>query len=232
MQALNSLFDMGGIQHILRFFHTFAGLIWIGHLYYLNFVQGGYMNDLDAAGKSMAQQKLFPRAFWWFRHGALWTMIIGIILLLMEGGQQGANFQWSSYWVNILTGGLMGMVMGTNVWMVIWPVQREVIANAVNVASGKPANASIAARLPRAALASRTNVLLSIPMLFFMLSARHWQYGVENLAPYWIAALLVIGAIEANVFKGKMGPMTTVKGVLTSGFVLLVVFILMIGLLI
>jgi uncharacterized membrane protein len=126
----------------------------------------------------------------------------------------------------------MGTIMAYNVWMVIWPVQRDVIQNAINVAGGKPANATLAARLPRAALASRTNVLFSIPMLFFMLSARHWTYGVSSPMVYFVVALLVIIGIEANVFKGKMGPLTTVKGVITSGFVLLVVFILLVSFLV
>ena len=232
METLNTLFTTEGLRNILRFLHTFAGLIWIGHLYYLNFVQGGFMNEVDAPVKSVAQQKLFPKVFWWFRYGALWTWVIGFVLLLLQGSQEGAGFMWNSYWVNILTGAMLGTLMAINVWFVIWPTQKLVIANAINVAAGKPADASFASRVPRAGLASRTNVLFSIPMLFFMLSARHWTYGVEGVGVYFAVAILLMLVLEANVFKGKMGPLTTVKGVLTCGFVLLLVFILLISFLV
>lgn len=213
--------QMEFVHFILRYLHTFAALIWIGHLYYLNFVQGAFMNEVDAPVKTVAQSKLFPRVMWWFRYGALWTFILGVLLLAMKGHQIG--FTATSYWVNILTGALFGTIMAYNVWMVIWPRQKKIIENALNVAQGKPAEAGIADLAARAGVASRTNVLLSIPMLFFMNSASHWAYGVADVTIYSIiVALLTIG-IEANALKGKMGPMTTVKGVLTCGFILTVV---------
>ncbi len=204
---------------VLRYLHTFAGLIWIGHLYYLNFVQGAFMNEVDAPIKTVAQSKLFPRVMWWFRYGALWTFILGIILILMTAHQM-KGFSANSYWINILTGAWLGSLMAYNVWMVIWPRQRKIIENAQNVAQGKPAAAGIADLASRALVASRTNVLFSIPMLWFMLAARHWSYGVnpDRVVIYAIIIAIVTGAIEFNALKGKTGPMTTVKGVLTSGF--------------
>ncbi|MCM2281982.1 MAG: urate hydroxylase PuuD [Bdellovibrionaceae bacterium] len=234
METLATLFDMQGMHFIFRMLHTFAGLIWIGHLYYLNFCQGGFMAEADAPMKSMMQRKMFPRVLWWFRYGALWTFIIGLVLLSMRGHQEGAGLMMNSYWVNILTGALMATIMAGNVWFVIWPAQKLVIASAEQVATGGQAIAEAAPRAAQATVASRTNVLLSIPMLFFMNAASHWSYGGGQLSTslYWIITFIVLGAIEFNALKGKTGPMTTVKGVLTSGFVLLAVFILLIALLV
>jgi uncharacterized membrane protein len=62
-----SLFTIDGMLFILRWMHFFAGVIWIGHLYYFNFTQGGFMAETDAGAKSQVLQKLLPRALWWFR---------------------------------------------------------------------------------------------------------------------------------------------------------------------
>lgn len=210
---------------LLRYLHTFAAIIWIGHLYYLNFVQGAYMNDIEAPMKTAAQIKLFPRVMWWFRYGALWTFILGVCLLTLKGHQSGFVAA-SSYWVNILTGALLGTCMAANVWFIIWPRQKQIIANAGKVAKGETAIPGIAAMAARSGVASRTNVFLSIPMLFFMNGAMHWSYGVkEDMVPvYWIITFIIVAAIEFNALKGKLGPLTTVKGVLTCGFGLLAVF--------
>ncbi len=236
MDTFSSLFSLEGLHFLLRWMHVFFGVIWIGHLYYFNFVQGSFFNETDAATKSNAIQKLVPRALWWFRYGALWTMILGLLLLAIRGHQMRESLILTSYWVSILTGTVMGLMMAGNVWMVIWPAQQVVIQNAVQTAAGKPAIAEAAARGARAMVASRTNTLLSIPMLFFMLSASHWTYG-GNLAStgtmiYFILTGLILLAIEVNALKGKTGPMTTIKGVITGGFVLTFIFILMISFLV
>lgn len=221
------------MHFVFRYLHTFAGIIWIGHLYYLNFCQGGFMAEVDAPVKSSMQRKMFPKVLWWFRYGALWTFILGVILLLIRGHEQREALMMTSYWVNILTGSAMATIMAANVWFVIWPAQKLVIASAEQVAAGGQAIAEAAPRAAQAAVASRTNVLLSIPMLFFMGAASHWAYGGGDLnsgstAVYWVLALLLLAGIEFNALKGKSGPMTTVKGVIVSGFVLLLVFILLI----
>ncbi len=233
MDTFTSLFSLEGMHFLLRWVHVFFGIIWIGHLYYFNFVQGSFFNETDAATKSNAIQKLVPRALWWFRWGALWTMTLGILLLAIKGHQMREGLVLSDYWVSILTGSAMGLMMAGNVWMVIWPAQRVVIQNAVQTASGKPAIADAAARGARAMVASRTNTLLSIPMLFFMLSASHWRFGgdlasIGTMVYFIIAGLLLLG-IELNALKGKTGPMTTIKGVITCGFVLTLIFILLIS---
>jgi uncharacterized membrane protein len=220
-------FSVDKLLFLLRFFHIFFGVLWIGLLYYFNFVQGAFFNEVDAVVKSSAIQKLVPRALWWFRWAALWTFLIGLTILAIRGHQDGHAGMMSSYWMNILTGALMGTIMAANVWMIIWPNQKIVIANAVQTAGGGAANPNAAAAGAKAALASRTNVLFSIPMLFYMASARHLIYGVgeqSNVTLYWILVFITVFGIQANAVFGKQGVMTTIRGVITSGFVLTVIF--------
>lgn len=222
-----TLFTLDGLLFFLRFLHIFFGIIWIGLLYYFNFVQGAFFNEVDAVVKSTATQKLVPRALWWFRWGAFWTFIMGLAILTIRGHQAGADGMMSSYWMNILTGALMGTIMAANVWFVIWPNQKVVIQNAVQTASGGAAIPNAAACGARALVASRTNTLFSIPMLFYMASARHLIYGVSaesKIGLYWLLVFVVVGGIEVNALIGKTGPITTVKGVITSGFVLTAIF--------
>ena len=194
--------------------------MWIGHLYYFNFTQGAFMAATDAPTKSQATQKLLPVALYWFRWGAMWTFVSGVLMLHTA---QYVGFSITGDWgVKILTGGLFGTLMFLNVWLVIWPHQKVIIANAENVAKGQPANPEAALRAPKALLASRTNTLFSIPMLFFMGAAPHLPIQIDmSKAGLWYGIIIVlVGALEFNALKGKLGPMTTVKGVITSGFVL------------
>lgn len=222
-----ALTNMVGIHFFLKWLHIFFGLLWIGHLYYFNFTQGAFMNQTDAPTKSQVQQKLLPIALWWFRWGAMWTFVTGLLMLHTASS---TGFSITGDWgVKILTGSLMGITMWFNVWFIIWPKQKLVIENAKNVSEGKPANPDVANAAAKALLASRTNTLLSIPMLFFMVGAAHLpiQMNMDNALTYWVVTLLLWAGIEFNAFKGKLGPMTTVKGVITSGFVLTFVLYLL-----
>lgn len=225
---MEALFSMDGATFALRFLHYFFGVVWIGLLYYFNFVQGAFFNETDGATKSNAIQKLVPRALWWFRFGALYTFLTGLIILLYKGHQLGATFLETSYGVNILIGATLGIFMAANVWFVIWPAQKVVIQSATQVAGGGQPLANAAAKAAQAGLASRTNTLFSVPMLFFMGAASHLQYQVTNSSLLLGVAGLIILGIEGNALKGKMGPLTTIKGVITSGFVLTAIFIALI----
>ncbi len=209
-------FSMDGILFLLRWFHIFFGVIWIGHLYYFNFVQGAFMKEAAAGAKPEVLGNLLPRALWWFRWGAFWTMATGIVLILAYAHEmEGFNNNWG---VTIVIGAAMGLVMGSNVWFVIWPNQKLVIQNATGTAVPNVADAAA-----KALLASRTNVLLSIPMLFFMAASRHLVVTSKdepNYTVYWIVAFALLALIEINALKGKLGPLETVKGVVTGGFIL------------
>ena len=215
-----ALFSMDGLLFLLRWIHFIAGVTWIGLLYYFNFVQGAFFAETDAATKSGAIQKLVPRALWWFRYGALYTMASGLLILAIRGHLGGPAIFASSWGVCILTGMTMGLVMGANVWFIIWPNQKIVIESTTAVAKGGQANPAAAAAGAKAGLASRTNTLFSFPMLFFMGAASHLPLGIGPNANFMVLAIVmavIIGAIELNALKGKMGPMTTVKGVIHCG---------------
>jgi len=225
-----------GLHFLNRYLHVFFAVIWIGHLYYFNFVQGAFMAETDAPAKSQVLQKLLPRALWWFRYGALGTFLTGLIMLMIKAhvDAKGSGFA-HAYWVNILTGALLATIMFLNVWLIIWPKQQIVMKNAALTAGGGAALPEAPAAAARALLASRTNTLFSIPMIFFMLSAAHVSYAVEEtsqLSLYYICLLIVVGALQGNGMYGKTGPITTIKGVITCGFALTVVLIGLISLLI
>ncbi len=213
----------------LRWIHFLAGITWIGLLYYFNFVQTPFFAEAEAPTRSAAIQKLVPRALWWFRWGAMVTFLAGALIYLHKLAQAGVTgFYSTSYGWAITVGGLLGTIMFLNVWLVIWPSQKVVIASATQVAQGGQAIPEAAARARRSGLASRTNTLFSIPMLFYMGAASHLTLFGEASAGS-IAGLIIVGgaivaAIEANALIGSQGPikkpLDTVSGTLWAGFIL------------
>jgi uncharacterized membrane protein len=153
--------------HLTRYAHIFSGIMWIGLLYYLNFVQVPAFARMDAAARTNAVKILVPRVLLFFRMAALGTVTFGILyilgaLVLIDGYMDSPRF-WS-----IGIGGLLGIIMASNVWFIIWPNQKKIIRAAQE---GKPPADPSWAR--KAFLASRTNTMLSIPMLFYMVGALH-----------------------------------------------------------
>jgi uncharacterized membrane protein len=231
------IFSLEGWYFLLRWIHFLAGITWIGMLYYFNFVQTPFFgSELGGTAKSAMTRGLVPNALWWFRWGAMFTFATGWLIVATKLGHDGVPLG-SGYMTRILTGGLLGTIMWANVWFVIWPAQQVVIANANTVASGGQANPAAAARGAKAGMASRTNTLLSIPMLFFMAAASHFptltsslDTGGGALGAYWVVALLVMGALEANALIGpgaqtqKM--LTTVSGTIHGGLIVSIVFYL------
>ncbi len=221
-----AMFSQEGLVMFLRFVHFFAGVAWIGHLYYFNFVQGAFFAEIDAPVKNVAFSKLVPKALWWFRYGALFTFVSGVAMLGIQGAELKADFFLTPYGLYIWPGVLMGTLMFLNVWLIIWPNQQVLIANANTVLGGGAANPAAAASAGKALLASRTNTMFSIPLLFFMGASRHLSIGMgENVNPYIAVGVVsaIILALEVNAIKGKLGPLTTVKGVIHCGLGLLVV---------
>jgi uncharacterized membrane protein len=213
-------------EFVLRWLHFLAGITWIGLLYYFNFVQGPFMAEADPATKSTATQKLVPRALRWFRGGAIVTFFTGILIIAKRLGESPLGAAaWSTPWaITILTGGLFGTLMFINVVAVIWPKQQIVIASAKAAASGGQANAAAPAAARRAFLASRTNVLFSIPMLFYMGAASHLPLpGGGNHAAYWASVIVVALLLEINALTATTGPTTKpiekIPGVIVTGFV-------------
>ena len=227
-----------GWYFLFRWLHFLAGITWIGMLYYFNFVQTPFFGtELGGQAKSAMTRGLVPNALWWFRWGAMLTFLSGLTILVLKLFHGAGMPLSSAYMTIILTGALMGTLMWANVWFVIWPAQQVVIANAENVAGGGEADPSAAGRAARAGLASRTNTLFSIPMLFSMVGAANFQQ-LATPAPgggpgtYWIIGLILILAVEVNALVGPglatQKPLGTVSGTIHAGLGLTaVIFVLM-----
>ena len=220
-----ALLQGNALAFIFRWIHLLAGIAWIGLLWYFNFVQAEYFKEAEASSKSDAIRKLVPRALWWFRWGAMFTFISGIALL---GAKHLTGY-------GIIVGAVLGTFMFLNVWLIIWPNQKVVIASAEAAATGGEPDPAAATALAKAGLASRTNTLFSIPMLFFMASSVHLaQLSTPVTSAGLLSLLVVFGIIlllEINAIVGKQGPMTSVKGVIHMGLLLTLVLYLGIELL-
>lgn len=195
------------VEFIFRWFHVLAGLVWIGMLYYFNFVQTEYFKEAEAPAKADAMKKLAPRALKWFRYGALVTFITGLGLLHYVGSFTNPV---ASALINM--GALAGTFMFLNVWLVIWPNQKIVLG--MKEGDGPAAAA-------RAGLASRTNTLFSGPMLLGMLGSKHLPEIIPSLSMTGLlAACGLIVLLQINALVGRMGPMASVIGVVHMSVVL------------
>jgi uncharacterized membrane protein len=231
------------VKILLRLLHFLAGVTWIGMLYYFNLVNVGLMKALDAPTKGKVIPELMPRALFWFRWGAVFTVlsglmyfamyilssdvknanntnnagyntwgmlgtwlvvvlvtyaiiygvlqpitgalnkgavlavIIGIIAIAMSGTVLSllGKEDISNKSLSIAIGGGLGIIMFLNVWVIIWPAQKKIIAwTKENATNGTPIPPESAKLARRAFLASRTNSWLSIPMLFFMAASHDY----------------------------------------------------------
>ncbi len=227
---------------LLRWFHFLAGITWIGMLYYFNFVQVPFFAVAEPAVRTgMITGGLVSRALWWFRWGAMLTFITGWLYLLHRVGQLGGvqSFFSTPYGWSIFIGAIIGSLMWFNVWFVIWPAQQVVMASATRVKEGGQAIPEAAARGARGGVTSRTNTLLSIPMLFFMGAASHYTFFTPAARPAKITMLVVflviLAIVEANAVLGPATPdkasagkklLSTVKGTFWAGFILTAIFVI------
>ena len=231
-----------GWLFLLRWFHFLAGITWIGMLYYFNFVQVPFFAGAEPAVRTgMITGGLVSRALWWFRWGAMLTFITGGLYLLHRIVQLGGvqSFFNTPYGWAIFIGGMIGSLMWFNVWFVIWPAQQLVMASATRVKEGGQAIPEAAARGARGGVTSRTNTLLSIPMLFFMGAAMHWPFftpiGRPAKITMLVVFLIILAIVEWNAVAGPATPdkasagkklLSTVKGTFWAGFVLTAVFVI------
>ena len=154
------------METLLAWGHFLAGITWIGSLYYFNFIQVPFLGKVTPEAKAEAFKHLVPNALWWFRWSALATWVLGAALL-MNQKRFGDAFMLQGENAIIGMGAWLGTIMLLNVWGIIWPNQKKVLGLKEATADEKKA----AGRM--ALMASRTNTLLSIPMLFFMASSGH-----------------------------------------------------------
>ena len=250
------------IQLILRWAHVVAGVIWIGHLYFFNWVNAHFAKTLDGPTKKVVVPELMPRALYWFRWGAAWTWITGLLLggliyyhgrVVFEDPNAGNPWLWLAIVIVIVivgfllyntimktiknvvvasaialilfvvaylvlefvgkfsgrslymhTGLIFGTMMAANVWMVIWPYQKKIIA------AIKEGTAPDAALVAQAGLRSRHNTFMSVPLLFTMISNHYptmYGAGREILglpARDWcLFAVIAVGFITVRLLYGK-----------------------------
>jgi len=151
------------LNGVLQWLHVFFGITWIGLLYYFNFVQIPTMPSIPAELKPGVSKYIAPNALFYFRWAAAMTMLIGLLLAWVNGYLVEALTFRPGFQL-IGTGMWLGLIMGFNVWGVIWPNQKR----ALGLVEADDTTKAKSARV--AMLASRTNTLLSIPMLYAMAS--------------------------------------------------------------
>jgi uncharacterized membrane protein len=152
------------VNGVLQWLHVFFGITWIGLLYYFNFVQTPVMPSVPAELKPGVSRYIAPKALFYFRWGAAFTVLTGLLLAWSYGELvEALTLREPARLIGI--GMWLALIMAFNVWVIIWPNQKKVLGI---VAADDAAKAKAAAS---AGIASRINTLLSIPMLLAMTNA-------------------------------------------------------------
>ena len=164
-------FDILFWSWLFRFFHVLAGIMWIGLLWYLNFVQIPSMPKISDEQKPAITKVIAPAVLFWFRWAALATIVTGLIVAYLNG------YVHQALMLGIGSGGgkntaigigmWLGLIMAFNVWFIIWPNQKK----ALGIVESTPEEKPVA--LKKAVMASRINTLFSIPMLLSMVAAQN-----------------------------------------------------------
>jgi uncharacterized membrane protein len=153
---------------IFRYLHVVSGIMWIGLLWYFNFVQIPSMSKIPDEQKPAIGKVIAPTALFWFRWAALSTIITGLITAYLNGYvHEALAFKGSPKNITIGIGMWLGIIMALNVWFIIWPNQKR----ALGIVECDPETKAKSARI--AMLVSRTNTFLSIPMLLTMVIAQN-----------------------------------------------------------
>jgi len=165
------VFDQYFFSWLFRFIHVLVGIMWIGLLWYLNFVQIPSMPNIPDEQKPAITKVIAPKVLFWFRWAALATIVSGLIVAYLNG------YVHQAMTLGIGSGGgkntaigigmWLGIIMAYNVWFIIWPNQKKALGIVESSAEEKP----IAAK--KAMITSRVNTLLSIPMLLTMVAAQN-----------------------------------------------------------
>lgn len=152
----------------LRFLHVLASILWIGLLYYFNFVQIPTMPKVPAELKPGVSKYIAPAALFWFRWAALATVVLGLLVAeTTQGGYVARALGLADGYRTIGIGMWLGIIMAANVWFIIWPNQKRALGII-------PAEDAVKARSATTAMmASRINLILSIPMLYCMIAQPH-----------------------------------------------------------
>jgi len=164
-------FDTTFWSWLFRYLHVLAGVMWIGLLWYFNFVQVPNMGKITDEQKPAITKVIAPAALFWFRWAAFATIITGLIVAYLNGYAHEAMTlgigSGGGKYTAIGIGMWLGLIMAFNVWFIIWPNQKKVLGIVESTPEEKP----VAAK--KALIASRTNTLLSFPMLLSMVAAQN-----------------------------------------------------------
>ena len=235
------------LQAVFRWAHVVAGIAWIGHLYFFNWVNGPFQGKIDGPTKKAVNPERMPRALFWFRWGAAWTWITGILLagliyyhgrLVFEDPNVGNPWLWLAIVLVLLAVGfvvynaimkalpnkvvaaaicmalfagayyllkivghfsgralyihagvMFGTTMALNVWMIIWPMQKKIIAA---TKAGTPL-APDSPEVKIAGLRSRHNTYMSVPLVFAMISNHYPTMYGGQYADVCLAAVIIVG---------------------------------------
>ena len=158
--------DYGWWSFFFRWLHVLSGVMWIGLLWYFNFVQTPSMPQIPDEQKPAVSKVIAPRALFWFRWGAMSTIATGLLLAWMNG-YIGQAISLQKPFTAIGLGMWLGTIMWFNVWFIIWPNQKK----ALGIVTVTPEEKAAAAKL--AGMTSRINTMLSIPMLYCMAAQSH-----------------------------------------------------------
>jgi len=196
------------LQALFRWIHFLAGITWIGMLYFFNLINAHVTAALQPATRREVVPQLLPRTLWWFRWGAMFTFLSGLLLLLWKYFILGSGFTGDAglfgsnagLWISL--GALFGTIMWFNVWFIIWPAQQKLITW-VKEGQTPPEQPQVA---KTALYASRTNTFLSVPMLFGMLAGAG-HYPTITFSFLWVVIVLALGSGLAYymIFKFASG---------------------------
>ena len=153
-----------------RWLHVMVGVMWIGLLWYFNFVQIPSMPKISDEHKPAISKVIAPEALFWFRYSALLTVVTGLIVAWLNGYGHDALMLGEGYQA-IGIGMWLAIIMAINVWFVIWPNQKR----ALGIVDAEPEVKAKSAKV--AMLTSRTNTLLSVPMLYLMVAQQNVGLG-------------------------------------------------------
>ena len=202
------IFESNGLWGAFRMAHVIVGIMWMGLLWFFNFVQTPAYAEMEPPVRNSALDKLTWRALWWFRWAAAATLAFGVLIIAVK-----PKFYDGDYWIHtasgptLLVGILFGITMFLNVWLVIWPKQQVVIGNARNVLAGNEADPAAAAAARKGAMASRQNTIFSLPLLVFMVGASHFYNFTDHFGfslssgktlAFILIGLVVLAVLEAN----------------------------------
>jgi uncharacterized membrane protein len=237
------IFHRIGLSEAFRISHVIVAVMWMGLLWFFNFVQTPAYAEMEAGSRNDAFDKLTWRALWWFRWSAAATVVFGLLIIaIAPKGNYGKDF-WihTSAGPTLAVGILFGLTMFLNVWLVIWPNQQVVIANARTLKAGGEANPAAAASARAGAMASRQNTIFSLPLLVFMVGAAHFYASGPSFGGpisggkaviYLIIGIAIGAVLEVNALgmisgRGNTGLNViyeTHKNAMYTGFALIVLF--------